>query len=431
MMRLTAIVSRAMRIVTGASVSLVKPPLPPPPIFTRQFSANGSTFTPNSVAHEMIKYAASLARDQKTEESYARGLLVLEQCESTQSDGNSKGLVELARSTLLFERGSRAAAMESLRKLQHLEKLQDLSFSLGIKVAASEALAGILLELYQDDVASLGLEVVSQFLGSIRQEIGGGGGFEVLEGRIRTLKGLIELLSGNLESAQSIFEGVEVERYFSGNAALSCGEYLHGKREFSSAKELYRKVIQAMSDFQDVGDPNNLGACNMTSEEVGIAASCALGQLESHLGNFIEAEEILTTTLKKTEEHFGPQHPKVGVVLTCIALMYRLKSTVERSSSLLIQEGLFRKAIDLLKAPPLDENVSDENVYKNDIIALARGGYAETLLVQQSRKAEGERLKEWAESCWSNRWVLLSEALELSESSPRVLVIDTRICRAV
>ncbi|KAL8517538.1 hypothetical protein ACS0TY_015696 [Phlomoides rotata] len=305
MMRLTAIVSRAMRIVTGASVSLVKPPLPPPPIFTRQFSANGSTFTPNSVAHEMIMYAASLARDQKTEESYARGLLVLEQCESTQSDGNSKGLVELARSTLLFERGSRAAAMESLRKLQHLEKLQDFSFSLGIKVAASEALAGILLELYQDDVASLGLEVVSQFLGSIRQEIGGGGGFEVLEGRIRTLKGLIELLSGNLESAQSIFEGVEVERYFSGNTALSCGEYLHGKREFSSAKELYRKVIQAMSDFQDVGDPNNLGACNMTSEEVGIAASCALGQLESHLGNFIEAEEILTTTLKKTEEHFG------------------------------------------------------------------------------------------------------------------------------
>lgn len=38
------------------------------------------------------------------EDSYARGLLILEQCDSTQNDDYSKGLVELARSTLLFER---------------------------------------------------------------------------------------------------------------------------------------------------------------------------------------------------------------------------------------------------------------------------------------------------------------------------------------
>lgn len=38
------------------------------------------------------------------EDSYGRGLLVLDQCESTQPDDNSKGLVELARSTLLLER---------------------------------------------------------------------------------------------------------------------------------------------------------------------------------------------------------------------------------------------------------------------------------------------------------------------------------------
>lgn len=55
-------------------------------------------------------------------------------------------------------------------------------------------------------------------------------------------------------------------------------------RKFSTAKELYRKVIRAMSDIKDFCDPNNLGACNMTSEEVAIAAACALGQLEAHVG---------------------------------------------------------------------------------------------------------------------------------------------------
>lgn len=34
----------------------------------------------------------------------------------------------------------------------------------------------------------------------------------------------------------------------------------------------------------------------------------------------------------------GSHHPKVGVVLTCIALMFRRKAMLEHSSSLLIQE---------------------------------------------------------------------------------------------
>lgn len=55
-------------------------------------------------------------------------------------------------------------------------------------------------------------------------------------------------------------------------------------RKFSDAKELYQKVIQGMSEIKDVGDPNNLGACNMTSEEVVVAATCSLGQLETHMG---------------------------------------------------------------------------------------------------------------------------------------------------
>ncbi|KAH6793331.1 hypothetical protein C2S52_003808 [Perilla frutescens var. hirtella] len=123
-----------------------------------------------------------------------------------------------------------------------------------------------------------------------------------------------------------------------------------------------------MSEIKDFGDPNNFGACNMRSQEVTIAAACALGQLEAHVKNFGDAEEILTTTLKQMEEHFGPQHPKVGVILTYIALMYRLKSMAERSSSpsnsrgyshvivsiAVTYFGLFKKAIELLKAPSLE-----------------------------------------------------------------------------
>ncbi|RZC78922.1 hypothetical protein C5167_003135 [Papaver somniferum] len=54
--------------------------------------------------------------------------------------------------------------------------------------------------------------------------------------------------------------------------------------------------------------------------------------------NFADAEKMLTSALTKAEEHFGSRHPKVGVVLTCIALMARHKAKLEHSSSILMQE---------------------------------------------------------------------------------------------
>ncbi|KAL6501433.1 hypothetical protein OROGR_026566 [Orobanche gracilis] len=445
MMRLHKL-SRAVRNGTWPSFSVLKPSPPPSPEavapqLIRHFSVSSDAFTPNPVALEMINYATSLARNQKTEESYARGLLILEQCEAIQHDVNSKGLVELARSTLLFERCQLILSLhcfmgQNLYKTHHidlllydggsheaaierLEKLQDLSLcSISIKVVASEALVGIYLEHYQEDVASAVADLALRVLGSIKQEIGDGGGFPVLEARIKVLKGLIELIGGNVDSAQSMFEGAQGDGFFIGKDFLD---------EFSTAKEMYRKVVRAMSFC----DPNYLGACNMTSEEVAIAAACALGQLEAHMGNFSDAENALTEALKKTEEHFGPNHPKLGVILTCIALMYQQKAISEHSSSLLIQEGLFRTALGLLKAPSLDVDGSSQNVHRKDIVALARGGYAETLGVQKSRKAEAERLKKWAEGVWGNRWMSLGEALELSKTCPTVPVIDTRICRVI
>ncbi|KAK6146900.1 hypothetical protein DH2020_017812 [Rehmannia glutinosa] len=333
MMRLASKASRAVRNGIAPSFSLLKPPLPPPEAAVRQplrhFSVNSSTFTPNPVAVEMIKYATSLARDQK-------------QCESTQPDDNSKGLVELARSTLLFERGSHEAAIERLGKLQDL----NLS-SVPIKVAASEAL---------EEAASAVADLALQILGSIRLEIGDGGGFEVLEAQIKALKAFF--------AAQSIFEGVQGERFFVGNAALSYGEFFHGTRMFSTAKELYSKVIQEMSEIKDFCDPNNLGACNMTSEEVAIAAACALGQLEAHMGgdtdcSIEENGRALWPSSSQGWCHFDLHCAYVSIESNGGALKFPFNSRGFRTLPYL------RQMYCVLGA--------NENVHRKDIITLARG----------------------------------------------------------
>lgn len=72
--------------------------------------------------------------------------------------------------------------------------------------------------------------------------------------------------------------------WFIGSIGLSYGELLHASQNFSLAKEAYQKVIQRASENKDFSDLNALAACNMSSEEVLLAATCALGQLEAHLG---------------------------------------------------------------------------------------------------------------------------------------------------
>lgn len=413
----------------------------PPPLSSalrRLYCANNIP-NANPVALQMINYALGLARSQKTDESYAQALLVLEQGLSSQSQEesdtaieNSKGMVFLAISSLLSDRGNTDEAIQALMRIQDLT-----SSSVGVRVAAMEALVGLHLELGLDDTSSVLADKCLNLLEKEDQQTGDEHAYSVFSARSEAIKGLVELVQGDMESAKVFFDGCQGEGC-TGNAALSYGEFLHAKRDFSAAKELYQKAIIESSEKKDFSDPYALGACNMASEEVLLAATCSLGQLESHLGNFEDAEEILTRALKKAEEHFGTHHPKVGTVLTCIALMYRQKATAERSSSLLIQEGLYRKAIDLLKAPELETDDANgnvkkltQNVERRDIVVLARGGYAEALGVQENRKAEGERMKNWAEAAWRNRRLSLSEALEISESSSKVPVVDTRICRAL
>ncbi|CAN0906816.1 hypothetical protein LINGRAHAP2_LOCUS24458 [Linum grandiflorum] len=389
----------------------------------------------NPVALQMIDYALSLPRSQKSDESYGQAMLVLEQCLASQSSDvedvvseNSKGMVLLAMANLSFERGNSNEALEQLQKVGELEKA-----TLGVKVSAMEALAGLNLELGNDAASSVVADKCLELLEN-EKSANSSAGFEVASARAKAIKGFVELVCCNVQAAESLFEGLQGNSDCVGSATLSYGEFLHATRNFSKAKELYQKVTEGVFENKGLTDINALSACNMGLDQVQLAATCALGQLEAHMGKFDDAEETLTKALNRAELLCGPRHPKVGLVLTCLALMLRQKAIQEGSSSLLMQEklqGLYRRAIELLKVPPVDSEGDRKMEAWRDIAALARAGYAEVLCVQENRKSEGEKMRSWAEAQWRNSRLSLAEALRTSESSDRVVVIDARTARAL
>lgn len=386
-------------------------------------SIHGEISVPNAnnVAIQMVNYALSHARSQSSDESYAQGMLVLEQCLGNQADDDqvsqdSKATVLLAMSDLLYESGNSSEAIERLKQVMTLT----LS-SLSIRVVAVESLVGLLIQSGQDDAS---LDVADGFLELVKER--GHDNLQEVAATAKTIKGLAELVKGSIESAESLYRGVENHEICKGNVALSYGEYLHATGNFEMAKEMYQKAIQGVKDTKE-----SMSSCNMNLKAVSLAATFALGQLESHIGKFGDAEETLTSALTSAEEHYGHNHPKVGVILTGVALMYRNKAKQERSSSILIQEGLFRRALELMKAPPLDSEGGIINMETQEVMALARGGYAELLLIQENRKSEGEKMKSWAESAWINKRISLSEALTLSEPLGKVAIIDARTTRVL
>ncbi|CAN6442772.1 unnamed protein product [Victoria cruziana] len=360
--------------------------------------------------------------------SYSDALLVLEQGLSNlqrtdKSCENSIGKILLAMSTLHSEREDLATAVDKAQLVHGFPFV-----SLALRVAALESETDLHLQMGQD-AASLGLaEKCLQLLSD--ESIADSLEREALQLRAKALKGIVELLHGTPESAKlhfSEFEsyGPEKDSSFCGRVSLSYAEYLHAMGNFSLARKYYEKAV-LVSPTKGLAETSALGDLGM--DGVHLSANCALGQVATHTGKFKEAEELLTGALKEVEEHFGSNHPKVGVVLTCMADMFRKKGTLDGSSTLLIQEGLYRRAIGLMKAPALD----DEEIpaLRRDILALARGGYAEALCVQQNRKSEGERMRRWAERAWTNRRLSLAQALDSADDS-NVCVIDTRIERII
>ncbi|KAL1359758.1 hypothetical protein AAHE18_04G130300 [Arachis hypogaea] len=384
----------------------------------------------NPDAINMINYALNQARTDKSIGSYGLGLLVLKHCltiELTEGkdpkNENSKGIALLAMSTLEYERGEYDIALEKLQSIHELTNAY-----LGVRVAALEAEAGLYLELGQDDKASAIADTCVEVVEKQKTD-DDDDDFKALILRAKALKGLIELVKGSIESAVPFFDkSLQLSNVgYIGTAALSYGEFLYLGQNYSMAKEVYTSVLKGASDIKKFGNPY-LGACNMNLEGLMMGALCALGQLETYQGNYGNAEKALTQALTLAEETYGEKHPKVGVVLTSIALMYRRRAMEERTSSLLVQEGLYRKVIDILKVTETESEGSAPVVERSDIAAIARGGYAEILNVQENRKSEGEKLKKLAETIWKNRRLTLDEAL-LDLESTKISIIDPRISR--
>ncbi|KAK9082823.1 hypothetical protein Scep_029294 [Stephania cephalantha] len=406
----------AGKIPLGLGLKFEKSLLPFSPV-ARLHHTNGLDADP--VAIQMIKYALGLARSQKSDDSYAQSFLVLEQClssakvreEAGENSEGTQGTVLLAMSTLLYERGDINEAVEKLQGILGLSKS-----SLSLQVVAMEALIGLSLEIGQDVTSLLVAERCTEL---VKTSLGDGGvdnsEIDILHHQAKSIRGLAELVNGNTEKGQMFYDNSLEDTSSTGNALLNQAEFLHATGNLASAKDLYVKSIQRMQKSEEIVDHSGLSACNMIPIEGLLGATCALGQLEAHSGNFQDAEETLTKALTEAEKHFGSHHPK----------------------------GLYRKAIELLKAPSLETEAKrnhyitlidiDEasKVDRRDMVALARGGYAEILTVQQNRKEEGQRMKSWAEHAWTNRRLSLAEVLDISENSTKVAVVDTRISRVL
>ncbi|XP_004961870.1 uncharacterized protein LOC101758226 isoform X2 [Setaria italica] len=404
--------------------ALVAPKLRGPHRFAATAAAGDTQ--PERVAAEMVRYALGGAVHRSSPEEAMR---ILEQGASNLQGGGegsaeAVGLLMLAMSTLLYQSGRRQDAMEKLKATQQVAP------SAAFRVAAWEALMGLHMEAGQEisnsvspnDSVDLSIKDDSQWSDQ-----------DHLKFRVNAIKGLIALLNGETESAQLFTDGCKDfagGKHQTESAAFSYGEYLHCVGDFPMATQVYESVLEA-ARMEDMSG-NLLAAGNMVPEEVSLGATCSYGQLLSHSGKFGEAEDYLTRALQKAQEQFGSNHPKVGIVLTCVARMYKLLAMSEGSSSIMVQEGLYRKALEVLKAPAINSEETSKHMDWRDIISLARGEYAELLLIQSNRKAEGERMKEWAEDAWRNRRLTLAQALEFSsEPSKPTVVVDTRIGRVL
>ncbi|VAH08054.1 unnamed protein product [Triticum turgidum subsp. durum] len=386
-----------MNAIRSALARALSAPKPRPPL-ARHYAAVGET-QPERVAAEMVRYALGGAGHQSSSENAMR---ILEQGASNLQGGGegaaeAVSLLMLAMSTLLYRSGRREDAMEKLKATQQVAP------SAAFRVAAWEALMGIRMEASQDVSSSMSPNDSVDL--SIKEEEIKWSDQDHLKFRVDAIRGLAALLNGEIDSAQTLFGGpnscyAAVGNNQTENAVFTYGEYLHCTGDFPLATQMYEKVLEAASREDIFG--NLLAAGNMAPEEVSLGATCSYGQLLSQSGKFDEAEDYLTRALQKAEEQFGSNHPK----------------------------GLYRKALEVLKAPAINSEDTRRQVDWRDIISLARGEYAELLLIQSNRKAEGERMKEWAEDAWKNRRLTLAQALEFSEVS-KPTVVDTRIGRVI
>lgn len=383
----------------------------------RRFYGSSSN-SADATAMEMINYARVHSRPPNAT-LYPEALRVLEQGLSIFQGGdastaNAAGRLLLAMATLYADRGDIRGAAEKLKQVS------DMTYSsIEIRVAALEALTGLHLRMHQNVMASDYGDRCLRLLENAEIKTDGEK-LQALEMRAKAIKGLVELACGRVDSAESYFAGWNANaiknRNGLGAVALAYAEFIHVTGNFPLAKQLYELALE-LSGTEKTVDMLVPSAAAMVPEEVQLGAACALGQLATHSGHFDEAEQRLTQVLKKAEEYYGEHNQKVGIVLSCIADMFGHKGKSEGASYFLIQEGLYRRSLEMLKAPSLDQEGISKEIDQRDVIALARGGYAQLLSPQLNRAGEAEKMSKWANAIWENSRTTLAKVLEKTETS--------------
>jgi len=393
-------------------------PVPLPVALNGRRCYGSSSNSADATAIEMVNYARAHSRPPNVT-SYPEVVRVLEQGLSIfkgddASTANASGRLLLEMATLKADRGDIRDAAERLKQAS------DMTYSsIEIRVAALEALTGLHLRMHQDVIASDYGDRCLHLLENAEIKMDSEK-LQALEMRAKAIKGLVELACGRVDSAESYFAGWNVNdiknRNGLGAVALAYAEFIHVTGNFPLAKQLYELALE-LSGTENTVVASVPSAAAMVLEEVQLGAACALGQLATHSGHFDEAEQRLTQVLKKAEEYYGGHNQKVGIVLLCIAEMFGHKGRSEGASYFLIQEGLYRRSLEMLKAPSLDQEGISKEIDQKDVIALARGGYAQLLSPQRNRAGEAEKMKEWAVVVWENSRTTLEKVLEKTETS--------------
>ncbi|KAJ7520258.1 hypothetical protein O6H91_20G075000 [Diphasiastrum complanatum] len=317
----------------------------------------------------------------------------------------------------------------AVEALEHVMRLPETSLEL--RVSALEALAMLKLRMHLDDdavgLAQAGFKLV--------ETDASGTDDQQLQFRTTMTRDLVKVASGDLESADS---HVRTDENFGihtnmtpvaglASAMLALAECTHVQGSLLQAKTFYEDAIKFANSEIDELLPA-LTAVSTTPEEVRIGALVGLGQLRADLSEFDEAERNLTEALKQAETLGGENHVRVGLVLSCMGHLYARRAKVENTGYLLA-EGLYRRSLDLLEAPPIDNEDFQPAKDLLDILALSRARYAD-LLATNNRTNESERLRLWANSSWKGTRPL-DDILSESTIPKPLSVVEVRLGRVL
>eukprot|EP00850_Spirogloea_muscicola_P008819 SM000048S16531 [mRNA] locus=s48:218276:223505:- [translate_table: standard] len=368
-----------------------------------------------SMADQMIEYW----RASRSKAPYVEALRILEQglsflVQDGQAAGSATGRILMALATIHIDQGHFAEAGEALEKAAGIPRA-----SYEVRAAALEALASLALRQHQDEAAMSHATCLLRLVDTADRGTGDHRLVEILRDRALTIMGFIEHIRHRLQPAEDLFKEAGAwhdEVDVPTSSVLMHAEHLHALGDMTRARDLYSTALRMTSPACSQAA---VAAGPIAPEEVHMGSLAGLGQLACHLGEYDEAEAKLAEALSHAEEINGEKHPRVGVVLAALASVYDQRGRARGSGDVIMAEGLYRRALELLRAsePSAYTDRDDDFV---DVIALTRGRCANVLGWAKNRETEADRLRQAAKEGWAGEGSLenaLAESLGSADAA--------------